>query len=49
MMRKRITGSDRFASQLKFGIEASDGLHANYFADESGVREPFALMHRVHG
>jgi hypothetical protein len=49
MMRKRITSSDRFASQLKFGIDASDGLHANYFADESGVREPFALMHHVHG
>jgi hypothetical protein len=47
MMRKRITSSDRFASQLQFGLQASDGLHANYFADESGVREPFALMHGV--
>jgi hypothetical protein len=49
MMRKKVASPDRLASQRQFGMEASDGLHANYFADASGVREPFALMHRVHG
>ena len=49
MVRKKVRNPDRFAKQLKFGIDASTGLHANYFAADGGVREPFALMHHVHG
>jgi hypothetical protein len=49
MLRKKVGNADRFAAQLKFGVDASYGLHANYFDDNSGAREPFALMHRVHG
>jgi len=26
-----------------------DGLHGNYFADPTNAREPFAMIHRVHG
>jgi hypothetical protein len=26
-----------------------DGLHGNYFADPTQVREPFAMIHHVHG
>jgi Subtilase family len=49
MVRKKVVNVERFAAQFKFGADASDSLHANYFADDTGVREPFALMHRVHG
>ena len=38
------------ASQLAVQrADETDGLHANYFADEAASREPFALMHHVHG
>jgi hypothetical protein len=49
MLRKKVGNADRFARQLAFGADASDGLHANYFAGDPRVREPFALMHHVHG
>jgi hypothetical protein len=49
MVRKKVVNADRLAAQFKFGIDASDSLHANYFDDDPGIREPFALMHRVHG
>ena len=49
MVRKKVKSVERLASQLKFGADATDGLHANYFAEVRGPREPFALMHHVHG
>jgi hypothetical protein len=49
MVRKKIDSPNRLAEQIQFGIDGSDGLHGNYFADPAGVREPFALMHHVHG
>jgi hypothetical protein len=49
MVRKKVKSAERYASQLKFGADAGDGLHGNYFADTGGPREPFALMHHVHG
>jgi hypothetical protein len=49
MVRKKVDSPYRFANQMKFGMASSDGLHANYFADGAAVREPFALMHHVHG
>jgi hypothetical protein len=49
MVRKKVENSDRLASQMQFALEADDGLHSNYFDDQGAVREPFALMHRVHG
>jgi hypothetical protein len=49
MVRKKVDSAWRFANQMKFGIDASDALHGNYFADPTAVREPFALMHHVHG
>jgi hypothetical protein len=49
MVRKKVDSANRLAEQVQFGIDNSDGLHGNYFADPAGVREPFALMHHVHG
>jgi hypothetical protein len=49
MVRKKVDSPNRLTEQVQFGIDASDGLHGNYFADPAGVREPFALMHYVHG
>ena len=49
MVRKKVVSPDRLTDHLKFAIEASEDLHSNYFADPAGVREPFALMHHVHG
>jgi hypothetical protein len=49
MVRKKVDSPNRLTEQVQFGIDASDGLHGNYFADPAGVREPFALMHHVHG
>ena len=49
MVRKKVDSANRLAEQVQFGIDTSDGLHGNYFADPAGVREPFALMHHVHG
>jgi hypothetical protein len=49
MVRKKVDSANRLAEQVQFGIDNSDGLRGNYFADPAGVREPFALMHHVHG
>ena len=49
MVRKKVDSANRLAEQVQFGIDNNDGLHGNYFADPAGVREPFALMHHVHG
>jgi hypothetical protein len=49
MVRKKVVSPYRFADQMKFGMASSDGLHGNYFADGAAAREPFALMHHVHG
>jgi hypothetical protein len=49
MLRKKVKSPERLASQLEFGVDSADGLHANYFVETRGPREPFALMHRVHG
>jgi len=49
MVRKKVNSGDRLADQMQFALDASDGLHVNYFDDPSAVREPFALMHHVHG
>ncbi len=49
MVRKKVVSPYRFADQMKFGMASSDGLYANYFADGAAAREPFALMHHVHG
>jgi hypothetical protein len=49
MVRKKIDSPSRLADQMTFGIQTSDGLRGNYFADPTAVREPFALMHHVHG
>jgi len=49
MVRKKVKSAQRFSSQFKFSAGARDELHANYFDDQSGTREPFALMHRVYG
>jgi hypothetical protein len=49
MVRKKVQSPGRLASQLDFRANAARGLRANYFAGENGLREPFAMMHRVHG
>ena len=49
MVRKKVKSPERLVSQLAFGVDAADKLHANYFVETRGPREPFALMHRVHG
>jgi hypothetical protein len=49
MVRKRVDQSGRLETQLDLRPAAAGGLRANYFADESAPREPFAMMHRVHG
>ena len=49
LVRKKVANPDRLASQMSFAADTSDSLYANYFVDEIGLREPFALMHRVHG
>ena len=49
MVRKKVRSPDRYARQFQFGVDASDGLHANYFDDNSRISEPFALLHQVYG
>ena len=49
MIRKKVVSPDRFAQQVQFGVDSSEGLHGNYFDSEGATREPFALMHHVHG
>src|SRR5215813_1482552 len=49
MVRKKVDSPGRLESQLDLRPAAAHGLRANYFAGESAPREPFAMMHRVHG
>jgi hypothetical protein len=49
MVRKKVDSAWRLADQMKFAADTSDGLHGNYFEDPTRAREPFALMHHVHG
>lgn len=49
MIRKKVVSPDRLAQQVQFGVDGSEGLHGNYFDSEGATREPFALMHHVHG
>jgi hypothetical protein len=49
MIRKKVVSPYRFAQQVQFGVDSSEGLHGNYFDNDRATREPFALMHHVHG
>ena len=49
MVRKKVDSIWRFNNQMQFADDAKFGLHGNYFADPANVREPFAMIHRVHG
>ncbi len=49
MLRKKVDSPWRFGEQLGFAKEIGEGLHGNYFADPTNVREPFAMVHHVHG
>jgi Subtilase family len=49
MVRKKVDSLARLQQQRDFRPAAARGLRANYFAGESAAREPFAMMHRVHG
>lgn len=49
MIRKKVVSPDRLAQQVQFGVDSSDGLNSNYFDAEETMREPFAMMHHVHG
>jgi hypothetical protein len=49
MVRKKVDSPWRIGQQLGFSKDIGDGLHGNYFADPTNAREPFAMIHRVHG
>lgn len=49
MVRKKVDSPWRFTNQIKFAVDVGDSLHGNYFDDPGGVREPFAMIHGVHG
>jgi hypothetical protein len=49
MIRKKVVSPYRFAQQVQFGVDSSESLHGNYFDSDGATREPFALMHHVHG
>ncbi len=48
MVRKKVDSPWRFGNQFGFAAAASD-LGANYFTDQTASREPFAMIHHVHG
>jgi hypothetical protein len=48
MIRKKVDSPWRLGNQLGFAADAGD-LGANYFADDAVIREPFAMIHNVHG
>ena len=48
MVRKKVDSPWRLQNQLGFAAAASD-LGANYFTTEAATREPFAMIHHVHG
>src|SRR5579859_3310989 len=48
MVRKKVDNPWRLQNQL--GLAAAGGdLGANYFTDDTAGREPFAMIHHVHG
>jgi hypothetical protein len=49
MVRKKVDSPWRYGQQFGFAKEMGDGLHGNYFADPTNAREPFAMIHHVHG
>ncbi len=49
MLRKKVDSPWRFGQQFGFAKDMGDGLHGNYFEDPTNAREPFAMIHRVHG
>jgi hypothetical protein len=49
MVRKKVDSLWRFNNQMQFAEETSFGLHGNYFLDPNNAREPFAMIHHVHG
>jgi hypothetical protein len=49
MVRKKVDSAWRFVRQMKFAADTSNDLRGNYFADPTNAREPFALIHHVHG
>jgi subtilase family protein len=48
LIRKKLRISDRVKSQIASGFADSAGLYANYFTDDSRLREPFAMLHQVY-
>jgi hypothetical protein len=48
MVRKKVDSPWRLDNQLGFAA-AGGNLGANYFTDEKAGREPFAMIHHVHG
>lgn len=48
MVRKKVDSPWRLQNQLGLAAASTD-LGANYFADETAGREPFAMIHHVHG
>lgn len=48
MMRKKVDSPWRIKNQFGFAANAGD-LSANYFSDQTVGREPFAMIHHVHG
>jgi subtilisin family serine protease len=48
MVRKKVDSSWRFARQMEFAA-SQFGLQGNYFDDPTNAREPFAMIHHVHG
>ncbi|HWZ37853.1 MAG TPA: S8 family serine peptidase [Bradyrhizobium sp.] len=48
MVRKKVDSPWRFDKQFGFAAAAND-LGANYFTDQTATREPFAMIHHVHG
>jgi hypothetical protein len=49
MVRKKVDSPWRIQNQMGFAMATGDGLHGNYFDDQGNVREPFAMIHHVHG
>ena len=48
MMRKKVDSPWRIKNQFGFAANAGD-LGTNYFSDQTVGREPFAMIHHVHG
>jgi hypothetical protein len=48
MVRKKVDSPWRLQNQLGLAADRAD-LGANYFTDDAVEREPFAMIHHVHG